>query len=154
MSIKGLAHIAIQAINYNQTIDFYKQVFEFKAGHTWSFPEFKIKEASMLVSPDGRTCLEIFDNEAVIAAQGKKAASPEQIAHGALLHFAFYVEDVDKTYQNALDNGAQPYIEPSTLVLGDPPLKVRNALIYSPNGEVVELIEKVNFDLSAKTESK
>jgi glyoxylase I family protein len=71
MSSKGLAHIAIQAVDYKKVIEFYKVVLGFKVGHFWSFPEFQITEASMLVSPDGRTCLEIFDNDEVIEAQGK-----------------------------------------------------------------------------------
>lgn len=29
-----------------------------------------------------------------------------------------------------------------TLTLGNPPLTVRNALIYSPNGAAIEFIEK------------
>ena len=102
----------------------------------------------MLISPDGRTCLEIFDNEAVIPAQGRKAASDEEVVHGALLHLAFYVDQVDVIYQKSLAHGAKAYIEPSELALGEPPLLVRNALVYSPNGEVIEFIEDVDFDRS------
>ncbi|GHO47340.1 VOC family protein [Ktedonospora formicarum] len=149
MSSKGLAHIAIQALDYKKTIHFYQEVLGFKIGHFWSFPQFQIIEASMLVSPDGRTCLEIFDNDAVIAAQGKKAETPYDVRHGALLHVAFYVDDVDEVYEKALAFGATKCIEPMTLQLGQPPLQVRNALIHSPNGEVIELIEEVDFDLSS-----
>lgn len=148
MSIKGLAHVAIQAKNYQETIAFYTLALGFKVGHHWSLPSFQIKEASMLISPDGRTCLEIFDNEAVIPAQGRKAASDEEVVHGALLHLAFYVDQVDVIYQKSLAHGAKAYIEPSELALGEPPLLVRNALVYSPNGEVIEFIEDVDFDRS------
>lgn len=72
MSVKGLSHVAIQARDYKATIAFYIEVLGFKLGHHWSLPLFQIKEASMLVSPDQRTCIEIFDNDAVIPAQGKK----------------------------------------------------------------------------------
>jgi catechol 2,3-dioxygenase-like lactoylglutathione lyase family enzyme len=150
MSVQGLAHVAIQAKDYKATIEFYTQVLGFRVGHHWSLPAFQIKEASMLVSPDQRTCIEIFDNEAVIPAQGKKASSEEEIAHGALLHLAFYVDRVDEIYQKALDHGAKAYIEPGQLSLGEPPLVVRNAVIYSPNGEVIEFIEDVDFNLSIK----
>jgi catechol 2,3-dioxygenase-like lactoylglutathione lyase family enzyme len=145
MSIKGLAHVAIQAKDYQATIAFYTEVFGFTIGHHWSLPSFQIKEASMLVSPDRRTCIEIFDNEAVIPAQGKKASSEEEIAYGALLHFAFYVDNVDEIYQKALAHGAKAFIEPDSLSLGEPPLVVKNAVIHSPNGEVIELIEDVDF---------
>nr|WP_202802432.1 VOC family protein [Clostridium arbusti] len=33
MNTKGLAHIAIMAYDYNKTIQFYKDVFDFKTGH-------------------------------------------------------------------------------------------------------------------------
>lgn len=148
MSIKGLSHVAIQAKDYQATIAFYTEVLGFKKGHHWSLPSFQIREASMLVSPDGRTCLEIFDHDAVIPAQRKKAMSDDEIAHGALLHLAFYVHDVEEMYQRALAHGAQPYVEPSRLSLGEPPLLVTNALIHSPNGEVIEFIEDVDFDMS------
>lgn len=148
MSVKGLSHVAIQASDYKATITFYIEVLGFKLGHHWSLPLFQIKEASMLISPDQRTCIEIFDNDAVIPAQGKKASSEEDIAHGALLHLAFYVDNVDEMYQKALAHGAKAYIEPDYLSLGEPPLIVKNAVIHSPNGEVIEFIEDINFDKS------
>ncbi|KAE8559563.1 VOC family protein [Paenibacillus polymyxa] len=148
MSVKGLAHVAIQARDYQATIAFYTEVLGFKRGHHWSLPSFRIQEASMLISPDQRTCLEIFDNDAVIPAQGKKAASEEDIVHGALLHLAFYVDNVDEIYQKALVHGARTFVEPNQLTLGEPPLVVTNALVHSPNGEVIEFIEDVDFDMS------
>jgi catechol 2,3-dioxygenase-like lactoylglutathione lyase family enzyme len=148
MSVKGLAHVAIQAKDYQATVAFYTKVLGFKVGHHWSLPAFQIKEASMLISPDQRTCIEIFDNDAVIPAQGKKASSEHDIAHGALLHLAFYVDHVDEMYQKALAHGAKPFIEPGELLLGEPPLLVKNAVIYSPNGEVIEFLQEVDFDRS------
>ncbi|MBE0341702.1 VOC family protein [Paenibacillus sp. 28ISP30-2] len=148
MSVKGLAHVAIQAQDYQATIAFYTEVLGFKRGHHWSLPSFQIREASMLISPDQITCLEIFDNDAVIPAQGKKASSEDEIAHGALLHFAFYVDDVNQIYQKALAHGARTFVKPDQLTLGEPPLVVKNAVIYSPNGEVIEFIEDVDFDMS------
>ncbi|MBE3647425.1 VOC family protein [Paenibacillus polymyxa] len=148
MSVKGLAHVAIQARDYQATMAFYTEVLGFKRGHHWSLPSFRIQEASMLISPDQRTCLEIFDNDAVIPAQGKKAASEQDIAHGALLHLAFYVDNVDEIYQKALVHGARTFVEPNQLTLGEPPLLVTNALVHSPNGEVIEFIEDVDFDMS------
>ncbi|WP_053373492.1 VOC family protein [Paenibacillus sp. FJAT-27812] len=148
MSVKGLAHVAIQAKDYEATVAFYTEALGFKKGHHWSLPAFQIKEASMLISPDQKTCIEIFDHDAVIPAQGKRAASEQDIAHGALLHFAFYVDHVDEMYQKAIAYGAKPFIEPGELSLGEPPLLVKNAVIYSPNGEVIEFLQEVDFDRS------
>ncbi|WP_409340651.1 VOC family protein [Paenibacillus sp. MBLB4367] len=136
--------------DYQATLAFYAQVLGFKIGHHWSLPSFRIKEACMLVSLDRRTCIEIFDNEAVIPAQGKKASTEEEIAHGALLHLAFYVQHVDDMYEKALAHEAKAFIEPGQLSLGEPSLVVRNAVIHSPNGEVIEFLEDVDFDVSGK----
>jgi lactoylglutathione lyase len=138
----------LSARDYQATIAFYIEVLGFKRGHHWSLPSFQIREASMLISPDQRTCLEIFDNDAIIPAQGKKASTEDEIAHGALLHFAFYVDNVNEIYQKALAHGARTFVEPDQLTLGEPPLVVKNAVIYSPNGEVIEFIEDADFDMA------
>ena len=56
--------------DYNKTIQFYKDVFDFRAGHHWTLPSFKINDATMLISPDEVTCIEIFDRNAEVPAQG------------------------------------------------------------------------------------
>jgi catechol 2,3-dioxygenase-like lactoylglutathione lyase family enzyme len=149
MNVKGLAHIAIQARNYEDTLSFYTNALGFKVGHSWSLPAFQISEACMLISPDQRTCIELFDPGAVIAAEGERADSPEAVKYGALLHFAFYVDNVDETYERALAHGAKPYVQPDWISLGEPPLQVRNAVVHSPNGEVIEFLAEVNFDRSS-----
>lgn len=149
MNVKGLAHIAIQARIYEDTLSFYTNALGFKVGHSWSLPAFQITEACMLISPDQQTCIELFDPGAVIAAEGERADSPEAVKYGALLHFAFYVDNVDETYERALAHGAKPYVQPDWISLGEPPLQVRNAVVHSPNGEVIEFLEEVNFDRSS-----
>ncbi|MOA61942.1 Glyoxalase-like domain protein [compost metagenome] len=62
-----------------------------------------------------------------------------------MLHFAFYVEDVEAIYQKALAHGAKAYVEPGVLSLGEPPLIVKNAVIHSPNGEIIEFMEEADF---------
>ncbi|MCG7378169.1 VOC family protein [Paenibacillus sp. ACRSA] len=149
MSVNGLAHIAIQARDYENTLSFYTNVLGFTVGHSWSLPAFRITEACMLISPDQRTCIELFDPGAVIAAEGEPAASPEAVRHGALLHFALYVDNVDVIYEKALASGARPYVPPDWIALGNPPLQVRNAVVHSPNGEVIEFLEEVDFNRPA-----
>lgn len=55
---------------------------------------------------------------------------------------------MEETYQKSLAHGARTFVEPDTLSLGEPPLLVKNALIHSPNGEIIEFIEEVDFDRS------
>ncbi len=47
------------------------------------------------------------------------------------------------------DNGAKPYVEADNLTLGEPPLLIRNDLVHSPNGEVIEFIQDVDFDIES-----
>ncbi len=54
----------------------------------------------------------------------------------------------NQIYQKALAHGARTFVKPDQLTLGEPPLVVKNAVIYSPNGEVIEFIEDVDFDMS------
>lgn len=144
-NVKGIAHIAIQAKNFDEVIQFYTNVLNFKVAHTWALSEFQLKEAAMLVSADGNTCIEVFDSEAKIAAQGRKALMHEEVTHGALLHFALTVENASEAYATAIAFGAKSCIPPTTINLGLPVGEIHNALVYSPNGEVIEFIETVDF---------
>lgn len=145
MTVHGLAHAAIQAQDYAATLEFYAQALDFRLGHHWSLPAFNLEQVTMPVSADGRTCLEIFDPQAQIPAQGRKASAADEITHGALLHLAFYVDNVQATYEKALAHGARTYVAPDTMQLGEPALTVRNAVVHSPNGEVIEFLEYADF---------
>ncbi|WP_445492715.1 VOC family protein [Niallia sp. 03133] len=146
-NVKGLAHIAIQANDFDEVIRFYTKALNFKIAHTWSLPKFNLEKAAMLVSSDGHTFIEVFDKEAQIPAQGQKPLNHEEINHGALLHFALTVENASEAYKTAIHFGAKTCVPPATMELGFPVIRVNNALVYSPNGEVIEFIEMVNFQL-------
>ncbi|WP_100403711.1 VOC family protein [Bacillus sp. FJAT-42315] len=147
MQTQGLAHIALMANDYEETIRFYKTVFGFTEGHKWTLPSYKIDEATMLVSPDKVTCIEIFDRKAEVPAQGRKSSDRTDVSYGALLHFAIYVSDVEKVYQRALDNKAVEIAKPDFLTLGQLELIVHNALFEGLNGEVIEIIETTDFNI-------
>lgn len=143
-NVKGIAHVAIQAENFQKVLSFYINALDFKIVHEWSLPQFNLKNAAMLKSSDGNTMIELFDKEADIAAQGRKRKENEEVISGALLHLAFNVYDVNLAYKKALSYGATKCIEPSTVILGDN-ITVKNALVYSPNGEVIEFINETIF---------
>jgi len=147
MNTKGLAHVAIMSYDYNKTIQFYKDVFDFKTGHHWTLPSFKISDATMLISPDEVTCIEIFDRNAEVPAQEIKSRHKEDVRYGALLHFALYVNDVDSIYEKALAYGAKSIAPPTELKLGTPILDVYNAVFEGLNGEIIEVIKNVSFKI-------
>ncbi|RAJ35634.1 VOC family protein [Pedobacter cryoconitis] len=145
IGITGLHHIAIRAENFEQTVRFYTEVIGYSVGHTWSLPAFKLKQAAMLKSPDGLSYLEIYDNQADIPAQGRQKLAHEAFVQTALLHICLTVKDSKIAYDMAIAGGATPCHEPMILHLGNPAITVRNSLVYSPNGEVIEFMEKVDF---------
>ncbi|WP_298993612.1 VOC family protein [uncultured Desulfovibrio sp.] len=144
-NVKGIAHIAIQAEDFEKTANFYINALEFTEVYRWSLPQYNLEKAAMLASNDGLTMIELFDNKAEIAGQGRKRGPGDEIVKGALLHFALKVDDVQAAYEAALKHGATPCIPPSTFELGHPGKTVTNALVYSPNGEVLEFLSTTIF---------
>jgi glyoxylase I family protein len=139
-NITGIHHIAIQAKDYKATIKFY-EALGLTLYHSWTLPEFNIEYAALLSIPGTHSYIEIFDKGANVAAQGRKAAAGETPVTGALLHFALTVKDATMAYNDAIALGASSCVPPSVLLLGEPPLTVKNSLVYGLDGEVIEFIE-------------
>jgi glyoxylase I family protein len=139
-NITGIHHIAIQAKDYKATIKFY-EALGLTLHHSWTLPEFNIEYAALLSIPGTYSYIEIFDKGANVAAQGRKAAAGETPVTGALLHFALTVKDATMAYNDAIALGASSCVPPSVLLLGKPPLTVKNSLVYGLDGEVIEFIE-------------
>ncbi|QNK64876.1 VOC family protein [Pedobacter sp. PAMC26386] len=145
MGVSGLHHIAIRAEDFERTVSFYTEILGYTIGHTWSLPEFNLKQAAMLKSADGQSYIEIYDQEADIPAQGRKKQAQEDFVQTALLHICLTVENSKIAYEMAIAGGATSCHEPMVLELGNPAITVHNSLVYSPNGEVIEFLEWVNF---------
>ncbi|WP_143059220.1 VOC family protein [Chitinophaga arvensicola] len=139
-NITGMHHIAIQAKDYKATIQFY-EALGLTQFHSWSLPEFNIEYAALLQIPGTGSFIEIFDKNANVATQGRRAAVGELPVSGALLHFCFTVKNATVAYNEAIAAGAVSCIPPSVLFLGEPPLTVHNSLVYGLDGEVIEFIE-------------
>lgn len=139
-NITGMHHIAIQAKDYKATIKFY-EALGLTLYHSWVLPEFNIEYAALLNIPGTTSYIEVFDKGANVATQGRKATAGEIPVAGALLHFALTVKDATLAYNEAISLGASSCVPPSVLLLGEPPLIVRNSLVYGLDGEVIEFIE-------------
>ncbi|MBC9933313.1 VOC family protein [Chitinophaga qingshengii] len=138
-NITGIHHLAIQANDFQATCRFY-EALGLVPYHSWTLPEFNITDAALLQIPGTGSFIEIFDKDANVAAQGRRRQPGETPVTGAILHLALTVEDVDAAYVHALSLGAVSCIAPNDLSLGQPPLKIRNALVYGLDGEVIEFI--------------
>ncbi len=144
-SIAGIHHIAIRTHNFEGTLAFYTKALDFSLRRAWSLPSFNLKQAAMLQSADGHSYIELYDEDADIPAQGRKRLPGEPLVQTALLHICLKAADAAEAFRRAIAHGATPCLEPMELELGMPGVRVRNALVYSPNGEVIEFLEPVVF---------
>ncbi|MEN7551681.1 VOC family protein [Rapidithrix thailandica] len=145
-NIIGFHHFSIKAQRFQQTVDFYGTL-GFKEVHSWSLPEFHLEQCTMLYHPRLNTYIEICDKKAHFPTQGRRRKEGEDFVENAIMHLCFVVKDAQRAYETALGNGAKPLSERTSLQLNSPvkSVSVANSLVYSPNGEVIEFLEAVEF---------
>lgn len=144
--IKGFHHFAIKAQDFESTVKFYESL-HFEIVHSWSLPEFNLKQCVMMRNKFFDCHLEICDQDADFPSQGRKHKKGEPYVQNSILHICFTVEDSAVAFEHALKNGAVPLSKKEALELKSrhKTIKVANSLVYSPNGEVIEFLEEVNF---------
>lgn len=146
--ITGFHHFNIKAQDFEITTNFYKSL-GFEPVHSWSLIQFNIKRCTMMYHPIANTYIEICDKDANMPTQGRKKRENEEYIENAILHICFTVENADLAYKHAIENGATTLSPSSEIKLIDDlskkAISVRNSLVYSPNGEVIEFIEKDPF---------
>ena len=136
----GLHHVAIRAVDFDETIRFYTEGLGFRVHFPFSIPG-RIDRAAFLDAGDGHF-VEVFGPGSTVQAEGRKREPHEERTEGALLHFCLRVADTDAAYAKALAAGAVSRVEPVTRLLGEDPLvEVRIAFITGPNGEVIEFMQ-------------
>lgn len=92
--------------------------------------------------------LEICDENGAIPTQGRKRRPDDEYIENALLHICFVVRDADAARKQALEYGAKDLSQglfELDLSNNTKTVPVRNSLVYSPNGEVIEFLEKIDF---------
>ena len=124
-AVKGFHHIALKASDFEKSVEFYKAL-GLKERVRWD-------GAVMLDMGDGG-CIEIF-------AGGENREKVDE----RFLHLAFKVYDVDFAYQTAINAGATTYREPyeASPTDANPPIKMRVAFVYGPDGELLEFFKEV-----------
>ncbi|MCT6869866.1 VOC family protein [Apibacter sp.] len=141
-------HFNIKAQDFEVTTNFYKSL-GFEAVHSWSLTQFNIKRCTMMYHPIANIYIEICDKDADMPTQGRKKKENEEYIENAILHICFTVSNAELAYKYAIENGATTCCPLSEIeLIDDLSLKamlVKNALVYSPNGEVIEFIERDPF---------
>ena len=139
-SAPGFHHVAIRAIDFDETIRFYTEGLGFRVHFPFSVPG-RIDRAAFLDAGDGRF-VEVFGQGSIVQAEGRRRTAHEERTEGALLHFCLKVVDTDASYARAMAAGAGSRVEPGTRRLSEDPLvEVRIAFVTGPNGEVIEFMQ-------------
>ena len=126
--VKGFHHIALNASNFDKTVEFYKAL-----GLTervrWGEGDGR---AVMMNMGDGG-CIEIF-------GRGEDRERVDE----RFLHLAFKVDDVDGAYNAAINAGARPMRAPCEVAPdgATPVIKMRIACVYGPDGELLEFFDE------------
>lgn len=129
MDIMGINHIAINTLNYEKTIQFYRDILGFEELNTVIRSEFR---ATYLKIPGGGR-MEIFDN------LGKTVCKKINDLDNGIKHIAFTVKDVKKHEDILVNKGVKILLNTTEL----PDFKARVILFYDPNGSVVEFTEDI-----------
>ena len=120
----GSHHLAIASANFDASIRFYTEGLGMEPVAFWGEGEGR---AALLDIGDG-SHLEIFANGSEDAQRNER-----------FVHFAIRTSDPDTAFANALAAGAKEKSRPNTLdIPADPPMPVRIAFVYGPDGEVLE----------------
>lgn len=146
-NIIGFHHVSIKANQFESTVEFYKNL-GFEPLHSWSLPEINMEKCTMLYHKAIHFYLEICDKNAAMPTQGRKRNAEDEYVENALLHICFVVKDAELARQQALGYGALDLSHGVAEVALKSDIKtvhVQNSLVYSPNGEVIEFLEQVDF---------
>jgi glyoxylase I family protein len=136
----GFHHVAIRAVDFDETIRFYTEGLGFSVHYRFSVPE-RIDRAAFLDAGDGRF-VEVFGEGSAVQSEGRRRQPNEDRTEGAMLHFCLRVTDVEASYARALAAGADSRVAPRTSRIGaDPLVEVRIAFVAGPNGEVIEFLQ-------------
>lgn len=146
-NIIGFHHYSLKAERFYDTVKFY-EVLGFKVVHSWSLPDFNLEKCVMMYNRSINSYIEICDKNADIPSQGRKRNKNEEYIENSILHICFMVRDAEKARKAALENGAKDLSEGVFDIVLKNNMKtvnVKNSLVYSPNGEVIEFLESVSF---------
>ena len=140
--VQGFHHVAIRAVDFDQTIRFYTHGLGFAVRFGFSVPG-RIDRAAFIDVGDGRY-IEVFGQGSTVQAEGRRRREDEERTEGALLHFCLRVADIEAAHAKALAAGATSRSEPRTATLtseNGTAAEVRIACVNGPNGEVIEFLK-------------
>lgn len=133
--IKGMGfhHIALRCKDFDKSMQFYKALGCVVAAAWGTAPH-----CSALIDLGDGGHIELFSDGA-----GVKTESDTQ--SGEWLHLALACDDPDAAFETAVAAGAAVKFAPyDAKIASDPPMPLRIAFVYGPDGEVIEFFHVKN----------
>ena len=123
----GSHHIAVSSADFDKSLKFYREGLGMEPVAFWGENEGR---AALLDMGDG-SHVELFAN-----------GTAQAQANERVVHFAIRTTDPDRAFANAVAAGAREKMPPTTLEIpADPPMPVRIAFVFGPDGEVLEFFQ-------------
>lgn len=120
--INGFAHVALYTAKFEETIQFYKDVFDAEN------IEFFMTDVRGCWLHLGKDILEIFESA--------------EYKDGCFKHIALGCDDTDALFEKALSFGATSLVAPKDITLDlNTPVSARIAFVKGINGEQIELFQ-------------
>ncbi len=123
--IKAIHHVAIRCCgidSYIKAVSFYTDVLGMSVIRSWGSAE-----SSACMVGSGSCILELY------------ASGTKPIERNRLIHIAFETDDVDECIRRVKAAGCDVLHEPNDRdIPSKPPLPIRMAFCYGPNGEEIE----------------
>lgn len=120
----GFHHLALVTADFDRCLEFYLKGLGCSYVRGWGEGDGR---AAMIDFGSGHL-LEIFAN-----------GTKEEQQNARFLHLAIATPDPDGAYEAALKAGAKPMDPPKDVdIPSDPPMPVRIAFVYGPDGEILE----------------
>lgn len=127
--VKGFHHIALRSSDFDKSLSFYRAL--------------GLTEKTRWGEGDGRAVMLDMGDGGIIElfADGEKCENNDK----RFCHLALRAEDIDAVYETALKNGATTKDAPKTVSIPDavPPISMRIAFVYGPDGEILEFFKEL-----------
>lgn len=135
----GYHHVAIKAIDYDETLKFYMEGLGFTRRYGWGKDDRETggrdSRAALLDGGDGNY-LEVF--------AGGSGTPWAEVPESVFLHIAFRTTDIVSATERARAAGALITIEPKSVIppnADEPAQTLRVAFFRGPSGEIVEFFQ-------------
>lgn len=128
--MEGVDHVGIAVSDLAKSLEFYRRQLGFEFVEEFDVPQFRLHVVFLKA---GSGMIELLDYQSKEGLQ-----KPTQIPLG-IRHLAIRVGDLDSAYERLRATGLTFTRAPTVIVPG----KVRNAFLLGPDGESIELIERL-----------